>query len=328
MTQTQPSIEEIVNEKIILITPSLKMWRGQYELKTDDTEVLLDGKTVDNKDITTPRVRLFTKTGPVDPWNRPWLERLNEMSSDMERVKKKYSLPYNLGVARILPSSRLGHFLEFLFGAYGSPDNPDYGSFAQRLQQIGDEMADQYNDLLSYWSKRDYWSRIEDRVPDKNQVRNRFKVSVGTLNIGLTDGVKSHLLEREASIVAKTCRSQVQDLVASLIEEPRRAIVDECAKLNAVLQTNQKFSERSFNAVREAIEKFRMFEFIADEDVLQKLLELETAVNSTDPKQLGSNADASAALRNAIVDIGAAVRESIERTATSYSLDRSARFVD
>jgi len=325
---TQPSIEQIVNEKIILITPSLKMWRGRYELKTDDTEVLLDGKAVDNKDITTPSVRLFTKTGPVDPWNRPWLERLNEMTSDLERVKKKHSLPYNAGAARILPSAKLGVFLEFLFGEYGSPDNPDYGSFAHRLQQISKEMSEQFDDLIAYWSKRDYWANIADRVPDKHQVRDRFGVSVGTLNIGLTDGVKSHLLEREARIVARTCRSQVHELVASLIEEPRKAVVEEIEKLNAVLQNGKNFSTRSFNAVREAIERFRMFEFIADADVLQKLTDLESVVNNADPKELGNNADASAALRNAITGIGAAVHESIERTVTSYSLDRSSRFVD
>jgi hypothetical protein len=324
---TQLSIEEIVNEKIMLVNPSLSLWQGRHDLKADKTEFRVNEATVEEKDLTTPSIKLFTKEGPHAPDGQTWHAKLQSVVTKFTRVKKEHTLNYNLGGVRILPVAKFNTYISAIYGYEGSPEYPEENTPAWYLKYIQDTMPTQYSDLINYWQSKVYWPYVEDRIPSKEKLAKRFKFSLTTFSVGVSEGVQKHLMEREMATVSRACRSQINDLVSAMIEEPRRALAEAIEDASKQITEGEVVTRNTLNSVRSAIAQFKAFDFIADAEIMRRLQQLETAVIAAEPRELANNPDVAALFTNTIRGIGRDMLDSIEPTMQTFSVERGERFM-
>lgn len=324
---TKFSIDEIVNEKIMLVSPKLSLWQGRHDLKANKTELLVNEERLEENDLTTPSVKLFTKEGPHAPDGCTWQSKLQNVIRLFKEAKNKFTLSYDLGTARILPVAQFTNYVNAIYGVNGSPDFPEPGTPAGYLKYIQDTMPDQYDDLLSYWEAKTYWPYVQDRVPSKERLAKRYRFSITTFNIGVSEGVQKHLMEREMSTVAKACRSQISELVATMIEEPRVALAEAIESASRQILQGERVTANTLSGVRRAIEQFKLFDFLADDVILAKLDGLAATVEAADPKELATNPDVATLFTDAINAIGREMLDSVATTTEAYSLERTDRFI-
>ena len=109
--------QEALEERVLLLCPTMGWWKGMYQLPKAGTEVTLaDGEAVDKDDITTPRAKLMTDTYPLDRLGNPWKKRFQKLESRMTALKEKYSVPFPIQGVRIVPKTRGQTLMNEMYG--------------------------------------------------------------------------------------------------------------------------------------------------------------------------------------------------------------------
>ena len=343
--------QQALEERVMLLCPTIGWWKGQYQLPRQQTHVTVDGKTgnIDNDAITTPRAKLVTDKYPLDRDGKPWKKRFQKIESRMVALKEKYSLPFPINGVRIVPKRRGDALLDELYGltlsklrrlvtkaqdegdvalarelelrveevereeGYDAPDNTPVFNPDRTVQSIAYELHTAAKEFARSWSdirreiaeKNEVFNQVAKSVPlSSADIRRKFYIDVVPVELAGTDGNAEILTEGalsdHADVVREACQRRVEEAIEEMIRGPRKQLADALSNLHNLIERDGRVSDRSFKPVREAISKIRLFGFVANDELLQKIKELENRLNITSTKQLDRATAASSGFSAAI----------------------------
>lgn len=279
-----------LEEQVLLIAPSFGWWRAYYQLPAQKTETTLDGKPVDKRTVTTPRIRLLTDTCPHDSLGVAWKKRFQTLDSRKSAIVERWSVPFPIQGIRIVPKKVARDFLR------------EIEDLRADLQTTVDEFIRDYDDVLvqirtNVGEELFNIARARTSFPaTRERMRAKFYIDVVPVEIARPGDegevsprmVGMDQLEEHYELVREATRRKVEEAVESMVAAPRKQLADALAALKDVISRNGKVSTKSFNPVYDAIRKIRAFEFACNEDLLAEIQTLESRMNITVPRTLDS----------------------------------------
>lgn len=284
-----------LEDRVVLLAPSFGWFRGQYQLPIAKTTIEVDGKAVENGSVTTPRSKLMTDKFPVDSEGMAWKKRLQKIESRQRALIEKHSVPFPIRGVRIIPKAIAADFFRELDDIKRDlQDAAD--AFVADLSSIIDQIRDNTNE--------DVWRAIEHKIPKQRHVmRAKFYIDVVPVEIAGRAGENNVLtqgdLERHSNMINEACRRKVDEAIETMIEQPRAQLGEALASLRDLINRNGRVSEKSFKPVYEAMKKLRAFSFVANDELLDEINNLErrmqgTTANTLDQVTAASNGFAAA----------------------------------
>ena len=163
-TETESPVRintDLLGKRVLLLSPTMSIWRGQVQLPKK-AEVHMDYRILDPEAVTTPRVKLMTKSYPLDSDGKPWKARFDSCSSRLSALKNQFSVSFAINGVRIIPKAAANEFMQLLFG-------PTVGSLRRKITEAEDAgrswdahtLSDMIADVRANWG--DYY--IGDRTP-------------------------------------------------------------------------------------------------------------------------------------------------------------------
>lgn len=147
-------------------------------------------------------------------------------------------------------------------------------------------------------TKNEVFALVESRVPHSaGLMRSKFHLDVVPVELASgisTTAVDQDALEAHNDIVREACHRRVEEAIESMIEGPRQQLAEALTDLKALITRDGNVTTKSFNPVRAAIAKIRMFDFVANATLLARMGELERQLDITAPNEL----DAATAANN------------------------------
>lgn len=188
-----------------------------------------------------------------------------------------------------------------------TPDTPvadpeltgDEQSVAFQLSRAADEFCHDLPGVYRQIQDRldaTVWGSIEDKLPRNSiAMRAKFGLDVTPVELagGSTNAVTAEDLSEHAQLVREACRRKVDAAVEEIVQGPRQELAAAVANLQKLIADDGRVTARSFSPVRAAIEKIRMFDFVADASLLTQITAIETRLDRTAPTSLTSVAAAS-----------------------------------
>ena len=372
--------QEALERRVLLICPILGWWKGMYQLPTKKTEITSDGKTVNKKDVTTPRAKMMTDTYPTDREGKSWKKRFNRIDSRLEALKHEFSVKFPITGVRIIPKSRGREFMSRMYGltlrklkqqlanaeeaqrteeaetlrnqiatvlnehqGEDTPDNtpvwdPDKGSkitdqsIAYQLHVAAKEFCDDWPRIREELSqKNSVFAEVAHKVPAATaDIRHRFYLDV--VPVELASNAANELtqddLVEHSQIVQDACRRRVDEAIDEMISGPRQQLAEALASLHELIQRDGRVTQKSFGPVRAAIAKIRMFDFVANDTMLESIKQLENRLNITQPTSLDSVTAANNGFSDAIETFMNEVQDEDRAAEDSRRFGREFRAID
>lgn len=330
---------EALNQRVLLVCPSISWWHGMYQLPKTKTEVTSDGKTVNKKSVTTPQAKLMTDEYPKDSEGVAWKKRFTKINSRLSALKERYSLPFPITGVRIVPKARSRNMFNDMVGLTLSRatvlrdearrmrnasrermlnesinaclqfagdtaprDTPVFDPF-RNVQSVAYELYVTANEFCDNWSdirqqiaqQSDVFDQVESKVPrTAATMRRKFALNITPVELagGRSNTLTESDLEEHADAVRATCERQVEAAINEMITGPRQQLAKALADLKERVSDDAKLKSNSFNAVREAMSKIRMFDFVANESLMDQIWQLEQRLDTTVASQLTAEAAA------------------------------------
>ncbi len=139
--------------------------------------------------------------------------------------------------------------------------------------------------------KNDVFEQVASRVPtNASLMRQKFYLDVVPIELAggssRTNTVTADDLEEHQDLVRNACQRNVNEAIEMMIQGPRQELADALANLKNLIARDGKVTQRSFDVVRTAIGKVRMFDFVANDELLSQISQLETRLDITRPMTL------------------------------------------
>ena len=328
-TSEATTAEVFLNEHVILVSPTISLWQGQYQLPVQKLKTELADQTLASKHITTPKAKLLTDDSPLDRRGVAWKKRFNQIDSALSKLKQQYTLSFSINGIRILPRNKIGVFMDKLYGTTVGQlrrqleantlshtesrivQNMLDGEFSQAqpstmvlyprnrdkpltmvLKETVDEFVADYANVRAQLANSPVWAAVQAKVPKTaEEMRRKFglhvtpiEIASGSLTKGSTDEMLMH-----TDVVRSACRQHVSAAIEAMISEPREELDNAIGALQTLITNDGVVSEASYAPIRRAIDKIRMFEFVANDELRQKMTMLQTQLNTTRPASVRNN---------------------------------------
>lgn len=141
-------------------------------------------------------------------------------------------------------------------------------------------------------SKSSVFKYVEEKVPGP-EVDMRDKFYLDVVPIELTGSIQHNELtvddlKEHSAIIREACHRRVEDAIEEMVAEPRQQLEKALANLQELISRDGKITKRSFNPVREAIAKIRLFDFVANDRLLEQITMIEQRIGNVDPRNLNN----------------------------------------
>lgn len=153
------------------------------------------------------------------------------------------------------------------------------------LEFVGD-----YDNVMRQLETRgECWEYVRTKIPKSKEAMFR-KFDLGVFPIELSGTAPGQVsmedLENHADVVRETCQRQVQLAIESMIAEPRRELAETIENIETLIADRGKISTRTFDRVHRAMEKLNNFSFVANAELMTRLQQLNTMLDTTVPARL------------------------------------------
>ena len=195
-------------------------------------------------------------------------------------------------------AARLSDALEFN-GANAHPNTPIYQYTANGQQSIAYELHSAATEFCNDWSTirdqiaqhNDVFKLVAAKVPvNASLMRSKFYLDVVPVELAGGHATGQVLdqddLAEHNDVVREACRRRVDEAIEAMIAGPRQQLAEALAGLQGLVERNGRVTAKSFSPIRDAIAKIRMFDFVANADLLQQIQQLEQRLDITTPGSL------------------------------------------
>lgn len=358
MSVENNTIDTFLTDNVVLLAPTLSIWKGQYQLPTSKTKTTIDDVVVGEGDVTTPRAKLFSKKYPLDKNGVPWQKRFQDVESSLTKLKNSMSVAFPINGVRILPKASVAGFLERVYGdtvgrvkqrldngfytdarerdakardyeqnyAQLPEDTPTFNplieeqSLAYALRATAMEFCNDLDAVYLQMSQSTVWEQVKHKVPKKaTDMLAKFQIDVLPIEVAASPTTSTiGEFRNHMDVVREACRRRAEEAIDAMISEPREQLDKALSELQELIARQGQVSERSFDATRRAMEKIRLFECVADSTILSKMAELDAALK-TPPRRIRDNQTIASNFSSAIASIQAGV---VSETARAAAMDK------
>lgn len=152
------------------------------------------------------------------------------------------------------------------------------------------EFVNDYDNVMRQIETRgECWEYVRTKIPKSKEAMFR-KFDLGVFPIELSGTAPGQVsmedLENHADVVRETCQRQVQLAIESMIAEPRRELAETIENIETLIADRGKITTRTFDRVHRAVEKLNNFSFVANAELMSRLQQLNTMLDSTVPARL------------------------------------------
>lgn len=331
-----------LQQRVLLLAPSFGCWRGRYVLSEDRVDVKLDNTSVQSEDVTTPCSVLMKDTCPVDSNGKAWKKRFSEVESAQKRLINAYSVPFPIHGVRIIPKSRGRSFFDALLGHVDGQRRPVFNpdldtesqSVAFQLHTAAEEFCNTLPDVMRQIARDNprVWDAVSARVPtNRSDMRKKFYVDAVPVELG-GSGVANEVTEDDLAnhnaVVRDACRRKVEEAVEIMVQGPRQELARALADLQNLIARDGRVTNRSFNGVREAIAKIRLFDFVADDALMRQISRVEQRLDITVPTSLDNATAANNGFTAALSSLRAEITSQERAQADIERFGRETRAID
>lgn len=176
---------------------------------------------------------------------------------------------------------------------YDPTKNSDGQSVAYDLHRAAVEFCNDWERIREQIrAKNDVFTQVESKVPTSSDLmRSKFYLDVVPVELA-GGGVNSRQRIDEDDLVAhndvvrEACRRRVDEAIETMIAGPRQQLADALTSLNELVSRDGRVTQKTFKPIRDAIAKIRLFDFVANPQLLQRIGELEHRLSITAPDSL------------------------------------------
>jgi hypothetical protein len=315
MTDTLPtgiSAAQALQSHVLLLAPTMGYWKGQYQIR--DADVMVGTEKVERTKATRPQTKLLESS----PWTKSWQKQFMDLDNERHTIVHAMSSSFPLRGVRQIPRAVAGKVFNQLIGHTDDKGNPVYDSsqeiqsLAYRLHTAADDFVDQYDRLLQEIKDNQpesIWRHAQHQIPKRSEMRSKFYLDVLPVELAGSSGgsITRGDLERYSNQIQQSTMRMVNEAVEEMIAGPRDELAKAIESLHGLISRDGHVSDRSFNGVRAAISKIQLFSFVATDDLLGKIHELEVRVGNTDAASLNH----ATATNNGLLTALAAVQEEV-----------------
>lgn len=298
-------------QRVKLVAITLGWWHGSYQLK--DAQVTVKGHTLDEKKTTKPQLKIMEQTPALEAYKK----KFQVLDTAVKTIREFYGedFPAVNGVRQV-PVNAVAPMLYEIVGKVDAAGRPIYDSdrfvprtskseqsVAYRLKLLADEFAlawPQLREEMIATLDPSVWKNVEGRIPANSRIREKFYVEVAMVELATgTEGEEAlaeHLSTGNANddatrYVQASMQRQVDSAIEQLVSGPRAALADALKSLNELITRDGNVTDRSFNAVRNAIARLRMFDFAANRNIMDSVSQLERRLAQTSANSLSSSSE-------------------------------------
>lgn len=193
------------------------------------------------------------------------------------------------------------------------------GSLPQIFEQIGRATDAQV------------WADVRSRVPSKSQdMREKFNLDVVPVEIagaGASQTLTRDDLSAHADVIRAACQRKVDEAIEAMVEEPRKQLAEAIGNLQELVSRGGRVTAKSFNPLQAAIEKIRAFAFVADDELLSTIDQLERRLGSTQANSLTATTLVSSGLSQLLGTVSDSVNDASRQSADMVRFGRARRRV-
>lgn len=278
--------------------------RPRMAVKIRKARVTVEGADVDAKQATSPAWKLM----PV-----AMATELDRCSTRVDRLLDQYTQRFRTTApgADEDDEQTLGILIK---GLYMVP-RAHVEMLLRSLNEIQTEMRDcvrnwmQDSDRFREAVKakmQDNYPIVEEYIPSLSTVLASTRIDTVTIPFGCA---MSQLKQAGANAFLKEARERsvtmIEQVTHQLIAGPRQELAETLNSLTELIQANGRVSTKSIAPVRRALEKLKMFEFVADARLLEQMNSLSRTLDTVVP----SEQNATTATDNGLLD---ALRQTAE----------------
>jgi hypothetical protein len=195
--------------------------------------------------------------------------------------------------------------------------------FVQDLPQILRQIEHNADPLV--------WDAVARKIPT-DPVKMRAKFSLDVTPVELAGGGATRITQEDLTthhdIVREACRRKVEEAVEEMVRGPRAELGEALAGLHKLIQDDGRVTSRSFAPVRAAIAKIKLFDFVADDQILASIRTLETRLDRTAPAELNSATAAASGFSAALESLITEVNDAAAADAAIQQFGRPLRSLD
>jgi hypothetical protein len=274
MNTTSNPLLDAICRKGVLVSVSIRYWRGCKRLKPEDLG--LDPDRVSKRLIQLGQKRLIPKDALSD---------FALIESRAHSMVEGASFPFLGGIARFVPNPRLAEITRNL--------DQLRNEFQQATQSFSEGYAPLRDNAMTEWREVAYQlpgnaehliATIEQSFPAAGSIAKRFSFEVQMFQIAAPENIRLELTDSLTEIEASENRRRIADQatrrlqsdldsfvresVASLRQETARLATDVLATID---QSKNGVHQRTLNRLSSFIENFRSLNFAGDQQLEQTL---------------------------------------------------------
>jgi hypothetical protein len=259
-----------IQEVCVLVTLRVHRWHGKD--KADEVEVQCGGNKV-GKRISAPQWELMPKK---------WKETFQAVESKARSILDFYSIRSPIRGSRFVPLRKAEELFEKLANIRAELDaaadkfcTPE--EYEAMIKDLDTDLAG------SAWVAQRHLPLLKDLRGKFGM--DWFVIPIAEPGSAMTDNSSLYVKEAQA-----TLNKVVMESVEAMVKEPRQNLADAVARLKEqVSKDSRRIRSDTINSVRSAFQEYQNWAFMADDQTLTALQELEGKLEGVKPKEINSN---------------------------------------
>lgn len=165
-------------------------------------------------------------------------------------------------------------------------------SVARQLYEAAEEFCDDLPRIMEQIRQHTdtvAWSKVQHKIPHRrDDMRKKFYLDATPIELagGLSQEVTAADLADHNDVIREACRRKVEEAIEEMVAGPREELAAALARLQTLIASEGRVTEKSFAGVRAAIAKIRLFDFAANPGLLKQITDIEYRLNATVPSEL------------------------------------------
>lgn len=259
-----------IQEVCVLVTLRVHRWHGKD--KAGEVDVRLDGNTV-GKRVSAPHWQLMPKK---------WAETFQAIESEARSTLDAYSIRSPIRGSRFVPLRKAEELFEKLSNiraklAKAADEFCTHNEYEAMVKDLHIDLAD------SAWVAQRHLPLLKD-LRDKFGM-DWFVIPIAEPGAAITENSSLYVKEAQA-----TLNKVVMESVEAMVREPRLKLAEAVASLKQqVSRDSRRIRSDTISSVRNAFQEYQNWAFMADDQTLAILRELEEKLVDVKPKEINSN---------------------------------------
>lgn len=302
-----------IESHVIMVAPTLGQWQGRYYVKDDLVEVHTAVEGEQAETLTSPRTRFMTKKYPVDVvTGQAWKTIFDGIVQRKNRILERFSIPVPIRGVRVVPKAAGEEFFRLTIG-----DGSGEPSIRQQWHDAATRFSNQLEEVYAQIRERtpkSIWEAVRYKLPQTpEQMRQKFYFALYPIEFPSADTpvrITGEELSQYRHLVQQQCQEMVDRTLGAVFARPRQELAAALRQFDELVRRGGRVTMRSVRPLQEAVRKFRMFEFVADKELIAKIDKLQGDLQVTDADDLRDEAYVSG-LASAVRSVAEAAMASV-----------------